>query len=115
MEAEVIKRLPLYKSTAVDDNNDHKLYWIDIILENGLYTVQSYAQLYRKSGGNVISGRIRQYSIHRGKYLGECVKYAQEKLRMKENRRGYRKVQDREEMNVTASPESILKFLMKYG
>lgn len=112
---EVIKRLPLYRSNAVADQNDHKLYWIDITLQNGIYTVVSHAQLFTRSGSQIRAGSTREYIIHKGKFLGECVKYANDKLRMKEQRRGYRKISDREEFNVTASPETIIQFLLKYA
>jgi hypothetical protein len=112
----VVKRLPLYKSNAVSDNNDHKLYWIDIVLhDDGNYSVNSYAQLFTRSGNNIIPGSVRRYVIHVGKFLGECIRKAESQLKRKQLRRGYMKFSDREEINVTASPETIIQFLLKYA
>lgn len=113
---EIVKRLPLYRSNAVADKNAHKLYWIDILVdENNRFVVKSYAQLFTRSGNEIRPGSVREYIIHKGKFFGESIKYALDKLNMKERARGYRKISDREEVNVTASEETIIQFLLKYG
>jgi hypothetical protein len=113
MEADKVIRLPLYRSNVVDDDFDHKLYWIDIIQDyHGYYTVYSYAQLFPRYGE---PQSIRKYTLHESKSIGECMKYAKDKLRMKESQRGYREISKRDVDNVTASQETIIKFLQKYA
>ena len=113
METNKVWRLPLYRSNVVDDDFDHKLYWIDIIEDfNGYYTVYSNAQLFPKYRE---PQAIRRYMIHEGRSIGECVKFANDKLRMKESQRGYREISKRDVENITASQETIIKFLEKYA
>ena len=116
METNKVWRLPLYRSNVVDDEFDHKLYWIDIIEDfdgfHTRYNVISYAQLFPKYGE---PQAIRRYEIHTSISLGECVKFANDKLRMKESQRGYREISKRDVENITASQETIIKFLEKYA
>ena len=109
----VVYRSNLYKSTAVADTNSHKLYWIDVIEKNGIYTAVSNAQLFRRVGDKIIPGSIRTYVLSKSKFKGECVKTSENMIRTKELRRGYRMFQLRKESSLSKS--QIINFLLKYG
>lgn len=109
----VVYRSNLYKSTAVADTNSHKLYWIDVIEKNGIYTAVSNAQLFRRVGDKIIPGSIRTYIISKSKFQGECIKTSENIIRRKELQRGYRMFQSRKESSL--SEDQIISFLLKYG
>lgn len=114
---QIVKRGALLRSSDVDANNDHKLWWADVVrTDDGKFRVVTYAQLFGRHSGEVKAGEKRTYWVN-GTYLTkEDAQVAMtDKYRHKEKNRSYEYLSSRENGLITASDESIATFLEKYG